>query len=60
MTILPKMPYIDLTKSLNRVISAHEAVIEGIATHVQKEHAKREDAYAKAEAEAKLKVRQGT
>lgn len=43
----PKPPYINLKKQVQKAISAHEAVHEGIATHAEKETASREEAMHK-------------
>lgn len=50
----PRHPIVDPVKHLHRTVSAHEAVREGIASHVRKEHVRREDAAAKARADAAL------
>lgn len=54
MADLPKPVYVDMKASLHRVTSAHKAVVAGIATHIEKEHAKRQAAYHKMEEQAKL------
>lgn len=56
MTDLPKMPYIDLIKSLRKVRSANEAVREGIATHAELERAARDERYHKLESERPLPI----
>lgn len=45
---------LNMAERLRRAISAHEAVRQGIATHVEKEHAKRQAAYHKQEQDASL------
>lgn len=44
----------NLAGRLHGAISAHEAVRQGIATHVEKEHAKRQAAYHAKEQAASL------
>ena len=56
MTDLAKPPYMDLTKTLRRAISAHDAVLLGIATAAEKERDRRQQAYHKQEAERKLQA----
>ena len=46
--------YTDLTRSLSEIVSAHQAVIDGVADHAQKHEAERQAAYHKLEAERKL------
>jgi len=53
--MMPQGEYIDLGAQLGKVLSAHRAVKEGIATHAQKERDKQQSAYQKMEAENKLK-----
>jgi hypothetical protein len=55
MSNLPKPAYKNLQTAMRKVISAHVAVSEGIATAAQKEQAKRQAAYHKMESEAALK-----
>lgn len=42
MTDLPKPVYVDMAKALKHVLSAHAEVMAGVATAVEKEHAKRQ------------------
>ncbi len=49
-------PYINLHDQMAKVVSAHQAVMEGIATHAEKEQARRQEAYHKMVAERPLKV----
>lgn len=44
----------NLDARIRKVISAHEAVRIGIATHVEKEHAKRQDEHHRKEQDANL------
>lgn len=54
MAIIPEPEHINLETHLTRVITAHEAVKLGIATHAQKEHAARDEKRRELEAERKL------
>jgi hypothetical protein len=54
MADLPKMPYIDLLGAMKKVLSAHEAVQLGIATHAQKEADRKQQQYHKLEASKRL------
>lgn len=54
MTDVKKPVYTDLTRPLKRIVSAHDAVLLGIATHAEKERNTRETAARKLEAERKL------
>ena len=55
MTDVVKPQYKSLITTMRKVISAHVAVAEGIATHAQKEQDRRQAAYHKAETERALK-----
>jgi hypothetical protein len=55
MSKLPKPTYQNLETAMRGVISAHVAVAKGIATHAEKEQARRQAAYHKAESELALK-----
>ncbi len=50
------IPYISLHDHMAKVVSAHQAVMAGIATHAEKERARRQEAYHKMVAERPLKV----
>jgi len=50
MADMPELPHINIAHQLERTISAHEAVHEGIATHAEKERARAHAAHAAAEA----------
>lgn len=54
MTTLKLKPYTSLLTTATKVISAHKAVVEGIATHAQRERATREARYHKMEQARKL------
>lgn len=54
MADLPKPVYVDMAKALKHLLSAHAEVIAGVATAVEKEHAKRQAANHKREADARL------
>lgn len=60
MTSPKPVMYADLTRSLSEIVSAHEAVVEGIADHAQKHAAERQAAYHKMEAERKLEASKAT
>lgn len=49
MADMPNMPYVKLDKAIGEVVSAHTAVREGVATHIQKEQARRQEEHHKAE-----------
>lgn len=59
MADIRKPAYVNLAKSARRVITAHEAVILGIATHAQKEQDRRHQEQQKREAEYKLSTKMG-
>lgn len=54
MSDLPTPVYVDMAKALKHVLSAHAEVIAGVATAVEKEHAKRQAENHKRELDAKL------
>lgn len=58
MTDIPEPEHIVLSGHLVNVVSAHEAVAAGIATHAQKETAARDQ--RRREAEAMRKLQAGT
>jgi hypothetical protein len=54
MALVPEPEHVNLPAHLTTVLTAHEAVTEGIATHAQKEVAARDERRRKAEAQRKL------
>lgn len=56
MTDIPEPEHVNLTNHLARVITAHEAVTLGIATHAQKETVARDERRREAEAMRKLQA----
>ena len=56
MTDIPKIPFTPLDASIRKVVSAHTAVTQGIATHAEKEHARRQAHHAKMHSETPLRV----
>lgn len=54
MSDLEKPSYVALLESARAAVSAHEAVVQGIATHAEKHQAARQAADHKAEMTAKL------
>ncbi len=54
MVDLPKKGYVNLVAAMEKVVSAHEAVIQGVATHAQKESAARQAANHKRDADRAL------
>ena len=53
--LIAKTP-VNLIAHLRKAVTAHEAVRLGIATHAQREHARRLDARRKMAADAKLGI----
>ncbi len=51
---IPEPEHVNLPAHLATVLTAHEAVAEGIADHAQKETAARDERRRKAEAQRKL------
>lgn len=49
-----KHPPVNVAAHLARTVRAHTAVREGIATHAEKEHVRRQEAGAKLEAERRI------
>lgn len=58
MTDIPEPEHVVLASHLTPVLTAHEAVAKGIATHAQKETARRDE--RRREAEAMRKLQAGT
>lgn len=54
MADIPTPQFADLTAIARDVISAHEAISEGIATHAEKHHAAQEQQRVKLEADRRL------
>lgn len=55
MADIPTPKFADLTAIARDIISAHQAVTEGIATHAEKHHADQEQQRVKLEADRRLK-----
>lgn len=60
MTDIKRPVYTDLTRPLKKIISAHDAVLLGIATHAEKEQAAREKRAHKLQLERKLNANTAT
>lgn len=56
MSDIPEPEHVVLANHLGRVVTAHDAVAAGIATHAQKETARRDEARRKLEAQRKLEA----
>jgi hypothetical protein len=56
MADLPPTEYQDMQVALRSVISAHQAVSQGIATHAEKERLARDQRRAELEAQRKLQA----
>lgn len=52
---LPQLPRVDLAAAITRAADAHALVLTGIATHAEKERARRQAAYHQREAERALR-----
>lgn len=51
MSNLDNLPRIDIKARLTKVLSAHQAVIDGVATHAEKERARKQEMYHKRDSE---------
>lgn len=60
MSDLPPVSYIPLTATLQDVLTAHEAIRAGIATHAEKEHGRRLQARRELQAADRLRGTGGT
>ena len=56
MAELPKRGYVNLAEAMRKVVSAHQAVTDGIATHAEKETAARQAANHKRQTDEALKL----